>query len=179
MLHHHRCIRQESPEDYDKVSKVIVSAFREDPDSDHKEQDLVSRLRKSIGFLPGLSLVAEYHDEIVGYILFTPIYIEDSGHKHNSLALAPIAVAPQHQNKGVGRHLIQQGHSFAHQMGFKSAIVLGHQHYYPRFGYRPVNQFGIRLPFEAPDENCMAIELEKDALKYVTGMVVYPPEFYK
>jgi len=40
-------------------------------------------------------------------------------------------------------------------------------------------KYGIKLPFDVPDENCMLIELTEDALKNSNGMVEYPKEFYE
>ena len=62
-------------------------------------------------------------------------------------------------------------------MGYRSIVLLGHEKYYPKFGYQQADKFGIELPFDAPKENCMAIELTENGLKNVSGMVVYPKEF--
>ena len=64
-------IRQENEKDQESVYEVVKSAFATLEISSHDEQDLVNRLRKSVGFVPELSLVAEEDGEIVGYILFT------------------------------------------------------------------------------------------------------------
>ncbi len=147
--------------------------------SDKKEQFLVERLRKSDGFIPELSLVAEIKHHIVGYILLTKIDIETSADCTTSLALAPIAVLPSFQKKGIGGQLIEKAHQTAKELGYQSIILLGHEKYYPKFGYRLLNEFNITLPFEAPKENCMAIELVPDALSNKIGTVVYPKEFYE
>lgn len=56
---------------------------------------------------------------------------------------------------------------------------MGHEKYYPKFGYQLTKKYGIKLPFDMPDENCMLIELEENSLKNITGGVVeYPKEFY-
>lgn len=39
--------------------------------------------------------------------------------------------------------------------------------------------YGIKLPFEVPDENCMLIELTENTLKDVKGTVEYSKEFYE
>lgn len=54
-------------------------------------------------------------------------------------------------------------------MGFGSVILLGHPAFYPKFGYRPLKEFGIKLPFDVPDECCMAIELTEGALCNISG----------
>lgn len=165
--------------DYPAVFTLIKSAFEDELYSDHREQFLVERLRNSEAFVPGLSLVAEMDGQIVGYILLTKIRIVNSNVQRTSLALAPIAVLKKYQGKGIGGELIHEAHRRAKQLGFDSVILLGHQNYYPKFGYKMIKNFGIELPFDAPDKNCMATELVENALKDVTGLVEYPKEFYE
>ena len=64
-------------------------------------------------------------------------------------------------------------------MGFGSVILLGHPAFYPKFGYRPLKEFGIKLPFDVPDECCMAIELTEGALCNISGTVRYPDPFFE
>ena len=93
------------------------------------------------------------------------------------MALAPVAVLPSYQGKGIGGHLIQTAHRKAKELEFGSVVLLGHEKYYPKFGYQMTKEYGIKLPFEVPDENCMLIELTENALKDVKGIVEYPKEF--
>lgn len=171
-------IRQENSKDYEQIFELIKNAFENEIQSDHQEQFLVERLRKSENFIPELSIVAEIDQRIVGYILLTKLKIKNSENEFESLALAPVAVLQKHQNTGIGASLISYAHDKAKALNFKSIILLGHENYYPRFGYKLAKSFNIKLPFDVPDENCMAIELEENALKNITGMVEYPKEFY-
>ena len=171
-------IRKEEKEDFKKVFELIRLAFENEELSDHKEQFLVERLRNSDAFVPELSLIAEVDNQIAGYILLTKINIEDKDkNTYTSLALAPVAVLPNYQGKGIGGKLIQAAHDIAKKMGFGSVMLLGHENYYPKFGYKLTKEFGIKLPFEVPEENCMAIELSQNALQNVSGVVRYPKEF--
>lgn len=172
-------IRQEISTDYPKVFALVEQAFSTLEISDKTEQFLVERLRKSSAFLPELSIVAEIDNRVVGYILLTKIIIQNKESAFESLSLAPLAVLPEFQNKGIGGELILHSHKIAKQLGFKSVILVGHENYYPRFGYEPVSKFGIKLPFEAPEQNCLAIELVENGLKKVSGEVVYPKEFFE
>lgn len=172
-------IRQETSADYPIVFDLIEQAFHDEILSDKREQFLVERLRKSDGFIPELSLVAEVNRQIVGYILLTKINIETDKGNTISLALAPVAVLPDFQKQGIGGQLIKEAHRMAKELGYESIILLGHENYYPKFGYQPLHHFNISLPFEAPKENCMAIELVPDALKNKEGKVLYPKEFFE
>jgi len=171
-------IRQENKNDYLDVFNVIEEAFINEKYSDHQEQFLVEKLRKSDAFIPELSLVAVYNNKIVGHILLTKIKIENNKTFFNSLALAPVSVLPEFQNKGTGSKLIRKSHSLATNLGYKSIVILGQENYYPKFGYEKASKYNIVLPFDAPDNNCMVIPLEKNALKGISGKVKYAKEFY-
>ena len=171
-------IRKEEEKDYQQVFELTEEAFREMEHSDHQEQFLVEKLRRSEAFIPELSLVAENEDgRIAGHILFTKITIEGDGEAFQSLALAPVSVKPEFQNQGLGGRLITTGHRIAKELGYQSVILIGHENYYPRFGYKKTSNFGISFPFDIPEENGMAVELVKDGLKNKKGVVKYPQEF--
>lgn len=172
-------IRAEKDSDHREVFDLIQKAFENEAYSDHREHFLVERLRNSGAFIPELSLVAELNGQITGYILLTKIKIVNGDFRTPSLALAPVAVLPSYQHKGIGGQLIRSGHRKAKELGFTSIVVLGHQNYYPRFGYKMAKDYGIRTPFAVPDENSMIIELTADALKHTQGTIEYPQEFYE
>lgn len=170
---------QETKTDYAAVFKIIEEAFQNKEYSDNMEQFLVERLRKSKAFIPQLSLVAEVNGEVVGHILLTKIQIKNDHESFESLALAPVSVKPSHQKRGIGGELINKSHNIAKELGYKSIILLGHAEYYPKFGYQLCSRYGIKIPFAAPEENCLVLELVKDGLKGVTGIVEYAKEFYE
>lgn len=172
-------IRQEQQKDYKEVFLLIEKAFLNAEHTDHREQYLVQRLRKSPAFIPELSMVAVVEDKLVGHILLTKIIIRESQEKHISLALAPVSVLPEYQKQGIGGKLIEAVHAKAIALGYKSVIVLGHKDYYPKFGYKKASEFGIKLPFEVLDEYCMAIELIPNGHSGVRGTVEYPDEFFQ
>ena len=171
-------IRQEQNTDYEIVFELIENAFNGQTYSDGSEGELVYRLRQSKSFEPRLSLVAEDEGLLVGHILFTPIQLINNDSIISSLALAPVAVSPEYQRKGIGSQLINEGHRIARELGYQSIIVMGHPNYYPYFGYQPTVNWGIRSPFDVPPEYFMALELTPDSLKNVKDFwVTYPKEF--
>lgn len=172
-------IRQENKKDYKASEAIIEKAFKDEEHSDHKEHFLVARLRESDVFVPELSLVAELNGEIIGHIMLTKLSIENGEDKNVSLALAPVSISPEYQNKGVGSNLIKESLKIAKTIGFKSVIVLGHDKYYSRFGFKPTSIWGIKAPFDVPDEAFMALELGEKSLELVSGTVIYSKEFFE
>jgi predicted N-acetyltransferase YhbS len=167
-------IRRETKEDFKEIFEVNHIAFGQD-----NEAKLVDALRNNVtAFVPELSIVATTNNKTVGHILFTKIKIKDEeGNLHESLALAPMAVRPEFQKGGIGGQLIREGFLVAKELGFKSVIVLGHEHYYSSFGFQPAEKWKIKAPFDVPSNVFMAIELVTGGLKSISGTVVYPKEF--
>jgi len=56
-------------------------------------------------------------------------------------------------------------------------VTIRQEKYYPKFGYKQADFFGVELSFDVPKENCMAIELTENGLAGVGGIVEYPKEF--
>jgi predicted N-acetyltransferase YhbS len=171
-------IRPEEPGDYAAIYDVTEQAFRDMPFSDHDEQNLVGRLRGSDSYIPELSLVAILEGEIVGHIMLTRNRIVDGEKAFGSLTLGPVSVLPSLQRKGIGGVLIRAAHDKARDMGFRSVLLVGHEHYYPRFGYFPASRFGILCPIVVPDPVFMAVELVENGLLGVSGTVEFPREFF-
>jgi|SRR5690625_1077226 len=171
-------VRQEIKADYNITEKIVKEAFAPLEFSDKTEHKLVARIRKSTAFIPKLSLVA-IDRSIVGHILLSEIEIMDDNQSVSSLALAPISVLPGEQNKGIGKQLIHEALKKAKEIGYQSVIVMGHETYYPKFGFKPASLWGIKAPFEVPDESFLAIELEDGALANISGVVQYPSVFFE
>lgn len=164
-------IRNETIEDHQEVFRVNKEAFKQEDES-----RLIERIRAGKNFVSELSLVAVLDGNIVGHILFSKIKILGE-QTTETLSLAPLAVLPAFQKKGIGGSLVRKGLSVVLGLGFSSVIVLGHSDYYPRFGFRKASEWHIKCPFEAPDEAFMAIELVEGALSGSSGTVEYPKEF--
>ena len=162
-------IRAENEKDRDAVFAVNISAF-----DTPSEANLVDVLREKAE--PVVSLVAEVNGEVVGHILFSPVslFLNPS---LKVMGLAPMAVAPEQQRRGIGSALVRAGLEQCRQLGFAAVVVLGHPEYYIRFGFSPSPRFGIDSAYEVPDEVFMAMELQPGALSGKTGRVKYHPAF--
>ena len=161
--------RPEDPSDYAAVRRINVRVF-----GGTTEADLVETLREEAARF--LSLVAEENGRVIGHILFTPVEIV-SATQVSAMGLAPMAVDPPSQRRGVGSALVRAGLDACRNAGVKVVIVLGHPEYYPRFGFRPAHLQGLRCAFEAPPEAFMVAELRAGALDDVEGLVRYHAAF--
>ena len=116
-------------------------------------------------------------DRVVGHLFFTPVTIESPDHTWPGLGLAPLAVLPEYQRRGIGSALMDAGLEECRRLGYERVIVLGHPDYYPRFGFERASRYGVHFEFEAPDEACMISALQPGALDGVGGVAKYQPEW--
>ena len=170
-------IREERPSDYKDIECVIEQAFRHAEHTDHQEHKLVEKIRETDAYQPDLTFVAVDDERIVGHIVLSKIIIKNNNGRADSLALAPVSVLPDYQGRGIGSQLIQHALSKATETDHESVIVLGHEAYYPKFGFTRASEWQITAPFDVPDESFMAIELRPNALQHVHGIVHYSRAF--
>lgn len=163
-------IRPEREADLDSVYGVNTAAF-----NTPAEAYLVNQLRGAVS--PLVSLVAEISsDIIVGHVLFSPVTLDD----HPGLflmGLGPVAVLPEHQRRGIGSALIENGLDACRSLGCGAVVVLGHPDYYPRFGFQPASRFGLQAVRDVPDEVFLARELLPGYLDLASGVIRYHPLF--
>lgn len=161
--------RPETADDIPAIRDILLAAF---PTA--TEADIVDALRADPqAWIEGLSMVTTTSAGTpVGYALLSRCHVDGAP----ALALAPCAVVPSAQRTGAGAAAIRAALDAALTMGENLVLVLGHADYYPRFGFTPASGFGIRAPFEVPDEAMMAMVL--DGTRPVpTGTIRYPAAF--
>lgn len=163
-----RSENSESAEERLAIRSVNQAAF-----GGAEEADLVDNLRSDENML--ISLVAELDREIVGHVLFSRMWIETPGGMVPAVALAPVAVLPQHQRQKIGGTLIVKGLELLRARSERIVIVVGHPDYYPRFGFSQRQACLLESPF--PREAFLAMELSPGALGGIRGKVVYPAAF--
>jgi len=162
-------IRREEPQDEAAVHSLNRAAFNNGP-----EAALVDRLRA--GCEGYLAWVAVEDGAVVGHILFTPATID--GCDAVGLGLAPMAVLPTKQRKGVGSQLVRHGLEHARQSGCQFVIVLGHPEYYPRFGFERASQYRLQCQWtDVPEEAFMVIAIDPRGLPEEGGVARYRDEF--
>ena len=174
-------IREASLADIETVLSVIRAAFDAD-----EEAQLVSDLLSDKSAEPVLSLLALQDNKAVGHILFTGARSEPELPASMSI-LAPLAVAPHAQHKGIGGKLVKHGCQLLSQTGTDVVFVLGHPAYYPRFGFKPAGVLGFDAPYPIPEKNAdawMVKFLREDSGAVLRGKIVcadtlQKPEYWR
>lgn len=162
-------IRHETASDQSAIRRVHERAF-----PTPAEAAIVDALRAAGAVI--LSLVAGPAATICGHILFSPVIVTTAAGERAAVGLAPLAVDPDWQRRGIGARLVREGLDVLRREGHPAVVVLGHPDYYPRFGFAPASRFGLRWEHPCPDEAFMAVALTPHGLDGGPGVVRYRPE---
>jgi len=170
-------IRPELPIDLDQIHELHRAAF-----SGSAEAELVDAIRSGPDFIPDLSLVAVTADDsVLGHVMLSRIALQpDDGTEARTdvLALAPLAVLPPHQGRGIGAALMQEALAVADQREEPMTIVLGSPALFGPFGFVPAQDLGILGPYdEAGDAFQVRPRVGQDPAELPAGTAVYPPTF--
>lgn len=167
-------IRLEQPVDLDQIHELHRAAF-----SGEGEAELVDAIRSGPTFVPELSLVAVTDDgSILGHVLISQIDLQPDGEEAGRvtvLALAPIAVLPQHQGRGIGSTLMREALATADERDEPMVAVLGAPAFYARFGFFPAADHGVHGPYDDAGE---AFQVRaRDGAEVISGRLIYPAPF--
>ncbi len=166
-------VRAETADDFRAIDVVNLSAFQGEA-----EAQLVGELRKSDGFIPDLSLVAELNGRIVGHVVLSRVKLKNAEGESDILALGPMSVVPSQSHRGIGSELIDAAVARARALCYGAIVVAGHPDYYLRFGFRPASEWGLSCNLSIPEDALTAMELVEGALAG-GGEVIYPDIFRK
>ena len=151
--------------DHAAIAAVVEAAF-----ATPVEARLVERLRADGDVL--FELVSEDDGEITGHILFSRLWAD---RYEMFAALAPMAVRPDLQRRGLGSDLVRTGLATAREFGASGVLVLGHPAYYPRFGFSAETAARVKAPYSG-SPSFMALALEDGAFDAPIS-VAYPEAF--
>lgn len=125
-------IRKITTDDYEAVAALVASAF--------KRQDEATLVRKLWAqHATKIERVTEISGVIVGYCAFSPVTSKPDL-DGLLLGLGPLAVAPEHQNQGIGTELVRTGLKLCEDNNARLIAVLGDPNYYARFGFEPASK---------------------------------------
>jgi putative acetyltransferase len=167
-------IRHELPVDIDQIHDLHRAAF-----SGAAEAELVDAIRASAGFVPELSMVAVAEDgSVLGHVLVSRVDFvpaDEARARADVLALAPLAVLPAHQNRGIGRALMTSVLAAADARPEPFVAVLGSPGFYGQFGFSPAADAGIQSPYDEAGPAYQVRPTGEGGL--VPGTVSYPAAF--
>jgi putative acetyltransferase len=162
-------VRPQAQGDWAAVRALNEAAF-----DTPAEARLVDALREQAQ--PLVTLVAEEGGAVFGRAMFSPVIFD--GHADPKLkGLAPMAVAPESQRRGIGSALVRYGIDHCREAGVDAIVVLSHPAYCPRFGFAPAARKGIRCEYDAPVEASMFLELRPGAHGNAVGIARYHAAF--
>lgn len=155
--------------DLEDILEIHRQAFGRD-----EEAQLVEALLADESARPTLSLLATAEQRSLGHVLFTAMSLDkgNAGLGLRAALLAPLAVRPVAQCRGVGRALIEQGAAMLAQRGLDLVFVLGDPNYYTRCGFRAARPYGLEAPYPiVPAEAWMLHPLRENVLGVVRGVL--------
>jgi putative acetyltransferase len=167
-------VRTETAADHAAVAAVVTAAFEGRPE----EALLVDLIRRSDGFDPDLTLVADDGGEVVGHVVFSRVGFEGTG-PAQVYCLAPLSVHPDRQRRGVGSALTREGLRRLDERGEPMVILEGIPAYYPRFGFEPASAHGIEPPDPGVPDEAFLVRLLGSYRPGMKGRVTWPPAFHE
>lgn len=159
-------VRKAAPADSKAIRRVQVLAF-----ATGAEADLVERLQADGDCVA--SLVAE-DDAVVGHVLLSRMEVSADGRALDALALAPVAVIPDRQGKGIGSALVQAAIDEARKQGSHLVFLLGEPEFYGRFGFDASTAAPFASPYAGPYFQALAI---RDTGPVRAGTAIHAPAF--
>ena len=171
-------IRETMNDDFQAIMEVEKQGFGYD-----KEAELVAQLLDDKTGEPIISLLAFHNNEAIGHILFTKAIIEGSNTSPLIHILAPLAVKPAFQKKGIGGMLIREGLNKLKKIGSEMVFVFGSPQYYPKFGFiTGAESLGFPALYPLPPELAdawMIQALSSEGLSAIKGRIICATELNK
>jgi putative acetyltransferase len=163
-------VRPEEPPDAPAIHAVHAAAFGQEP-----EAQFVDELRARGLIL--CSLVAENGEGVIGSVIFCRVELHADGKRYEAAALAPLAVLPPFQGRGVGSQLVKMGLDICRALGIAAVFVLGDPRYYERFGFSTDATRNIKSPYSHLKHDWMGLEFVPGVLRADAVRVTYPSAF--
>ena len=140
-------VRDAAVADRPAIVAMVRAAFTDDERDGSDEVHVVERSWELDAVASGLELVAVQDGVVVGHVMAA---WADLGGRHVA-AVAPLAVTPAMQRRGIGTVLMAELLTRAEEAGLPLVALLGSPDYYGRFGFEPSGPLGIVYRPVGPD----------------------------
>lgn len=160
-------IREERHGEAAAIRALHESAFQQPT-----EAAIVDQLRSRCP--QRVSIVATERNRIVGHLLFSPAGFDST----IGMGLAPMAVLPEFQRRGIGSALVRSGIGQLEEQGVPFIVVLGHPQFYRKFGFVPGSNHAIQCQWPGiPEEAFLIRILDRKIMEDRRGTIFYREEF--
>lgn len=163
-------VRRSTDDDWPAILDVHRRAF-----GGEVEPRMADAVRRSDGWVPELSLVAELDGVVAGHVLTSWVGLEGSSRR--LLQTGPIGVLPEHQGRGLGSALMRATLDAVRALGEPLVLLEGDPGFYGRFGFVRADEHGLVPPPEALYDWAFQVAVLDDSAPLPRGRVVYPPTF--
>jgi len=163
-------VRPECGSDVEGIRRVLIEAF-----GSETEANLVGALRAN-GALT-LSLVGRVAGESVGHVAFSPMHSGGQSDREDLLGLAPVAVHPMWQRRGIDSALIKRGLGECRKRRVAVVFVLGEPGFYARFGFIDAQSRALRCKYDAAAGAFQLLLLGDARALPPAGLIDYRSEF--
>jgi putative acetyltransferase len=158
---------QKTAEDIAAIHAINTEAFDR-----HGETAAFDEFRENRNDI--VSLVATEDERILGHVLFSPVTLQRANGPARGMGLGQLAVLPEYQRRGIGQLLTRQGLQQLGESNCPFVIVVGHASYYPRFGFEPGTNHGMRCQWKGiPDDSFMVLFLGDKQRLDLTGTAYF------
>jgi putative acetyltransferase len=158
-------IRQATPDDRTAILDLTARAFGQ-----LDEVEIIEKLERDGDIL--LELVAELDGKVVGHILFYPIGVYG---KLGAIGLGPMCVDPWMKRRKIGSMLVNGGLEIVKSSGAPLVFVLGHDWFYPHFGFTVKETEEFETPYKGPHFFALRFRYGPP----MSGRLIFPDAFGK
>ena len=158
-------LREIQNEDYKLVEEVITKAFEQSNHGHNGEATLVETIRELPTYNRELEIVALIDNDIVGHGVLSEAVVKNDINDLKGLVLAPLSVAPDYQNQGIGSHVLLELEKRAKETDYAFITILGDPSFYSRFGYVPAKNFHVSSPLDVPSEYLLMKKLKPEMIE--------------
>lgn len=156
-------IRIARKEDKPAIQELTTRAFGQDD-----EARIIRQIETDGDAI--VQLVAEMEGRIVGHVMFYTLGVRG---KLSAAGLGPMSVDPWVQREGIGKLLVNAGLTTLREAGVPLVFVLGHDWFYPKFGFSTDATADFETPLKGP--HFFAVRLHFGPP--MSGTLIFPRAF--